>query len=41
MAAPWVVHARFIAEWALPDFESYDLSTVRTGIMAGSRALRR
>jgi fatty-acyl-CoA synthase len=26
----------FIAEWALPDFASYDLSSVRTGIMAGS-----
>ena len=30
------VPTMFIAEWALPDFESYDLSTVRTGIMAGS-----
>jgi fatty-acyl-CoA synthase len=26
----------FIAEWSLPDFEGYDLSSVRTGIMAGS-----
>ena len=26
----------FIAEWALPDFAAYDLSSVRTGIMAGS-----
>ena len=26
----------FIAELALPDFASYDLSTLRTGIMAGS-----
>ena len=26
----------FIAEWALPDVDSYDLSSVRTGIMAGS-----
>ena len=26
----------FIAEWALPDFASYDLTSVRTGIMAGS-----
>jgi len=30
------VPTMFIAEWALSDFESYDLSTVRTGIMAGS-----
>ncbi|WP_295701604.1 AMP-binding protein [Lapillicoccus sp.] len=30
------VPTMFIAEWALPDFPSYDLSTVRTGIMAGS-----
>jgi fatty-acyl-CoA synthase len=30
------VPTMFIAEWALPDFDSYDLSTVRTGIMAGS-----
>jgi fatty-acyl-CoA synthase len=30
------VPTMFIAEWALPDFESYDLSSVRTGIMAGS-----
>ncbi len=30
------VPTMFIAEWALPDFASYDLSTVRTGIMAGS-----
>jgi fatty-acyl-CoA synthase len=26
----------FIAEWSLPDFAEYDLSSVRTGIMAGS-----
>ena len=26
----------FIAEWALPTIGDYDLSTVRTGIMAGS-----
>lgn len=30
------VPTMFIAEWSLPDFESYDLSSVRTGIMAGS-----
>jgi fatty-acyl-CoA synthase len=30
------VPTMFIAEWALPDFAEYDLSTVRTGIMAGS-----
>ncbi len=30
------VPTMFIAEWALPDFDSYDLSSVRTGIMAGS-----
>ncbi|HPF79727.1 AMP-binding protein [Nostocoides australiense] len=30
------VPTMFIAEWALPDFESYDVSSVRTGIMAGS-----
>jgi fatty-acyl-CoA synthase len=30
------VPTMFIAEWALPDFESYDLASVRTGIMAGS-----
>lgn len=30
------VPTMFIAEWSLPDFERYDLSTVRTGIMAGS-----
>jgi fatty-acyl-CoA synthase len=30
------VPTMFIAEWALPDIGSYDLSTVRTGIMAGS-----
>jgi fatty-acyl-CoA synthase len=30
------VPTMFIAELALPDFESYDLSTLRTGIMAGS-----
>ena len=30
------VPTMFIAEWALPDHASYDLSSVRTGIMAGS-----
>ncbi|GAA5130797.1 AMP-binding protein [Alloalcanivorax gelatiniphagus] len=30
------VPTMFIAEWALSDFASYDLSSVRTGIMAGS-----
>lgn len=30
------VPTMFIAEWSLPDFERYDLSRVRTGIMAGS-----
>ena len=30
------VPTMFIAEWSLPDFDSYDLSSVRTGIMAGS-----
>ncbi|WP_374967832.1 AMP-binding protein [Terrabacter sp. BE26] len=30
------VPTMFIAEWNLPDFSSYDLSSVRTGIMAGS-----
>jgi len=30
------VPTMFIAEWSLPDFERYDLSSVRTGIMAGS-----
>jgi fatty-acyl-CoA synthase len=30
------VPTMFIAEWALPDIASYDLSTVRTGIMAGA-----
>ena len=30
------VPTMFIAEWALPDHGSYDLSSVRTGIMAGS-----
>jgi fatty-acyl-CoA synthase len=30
------VPTMFIAEWALPDFAAYDLSSVRTGIMAGS-----
>ncbi|WP_068400346.1 AMP-binding protein [Kribbia dieselivorans] len=30
------VPTMFIAEWALADFDSYDLSTLRTGIMAGS-----
>jgi fatty-acyl-CoA synthase len=30
------VPTMFIAEWALPTFGDYDLSTVRTGIMAGS-----
>ena len=26
----------FIAELALPEFDTFDLSTLRTGIMAGS-----
>jgi len=30
------VPTMFIAEWALEDFDSYDLTSVRTGIMAGS-----
>ncbi|GAA1875657.1 AMP-binding protein [Lapillicoccus jejuensis] len=30
------VPTMFIAEWALPDFTSYDVSSLRTGIMAGS-----
>jgi fatty-acyl-CoA synthase len=30
------VPTMFIAEWSLPDFGSYDLTSVRTGIMAGS-----
>jgi fatty-acyl-CoA synthase len=30
------VPTMFIAEWSLPDLASYDLSAVRTGIMAGS-----
>src|SRR5262249_17408553 len=30
------VPTMFIAELALPDFASYDLSSLRTGIMAGS-----
>jgi fatty-acyl-CoA synthase len=30
------VPTMFIAELALPDFKSYDLSTLRTGVMAGS-----
>lgn len=30
------VPTMFIAEWALPDVAAYDLSSVRTGIMAGS-----
>ena len=30
------VPTMFIAEWNLPDFAAYDLSSVRTGIMAGS-----
>ncbi|MGB7236309.1 MAG: AMP-binding protein, partial [Rhodococcus sp. (in: high G+C Gram-positive bacteria)] len=30
------VPTMFIAELALPDFDSYDLSSLRTGIMAGS-----
>ncbi|MDR7255241.1 fatty-acyl-CoA synthase [Nocardioides sp. BE266] len=30
------VPTMFIAEWALPDLDSFDLSSVRTGIMAGS-----
>ena len=30
------VPTMFIAELALPDFAAYDLSTLRTGIMAGS-----
>ncbi|WP_235739022.1 AMP-binding protein [Nocardioides alcanivorans] len=30
------VPTMFIAEWALPNFTDYDLSSLRTGIMAGS-----
>jgi fatty-acyl-CoA synthase len=30
------VPTMFIAEWSLPDFAAYGLSSVRTGIMAGS-----
>jgi fatty-acyl-CoA synthase len=30
------VPTMFIAEWSLPDFDTYDISSVRTGIMAGS-----
>ena len=30
------VPTMFVAEWALPTFGDYDLSSVRTGIMAGS-----
>ncbi len=30
------VPTMFIAEWSLPSFATYDLSSVRTGIMAGS-----
>ena len=30
------VPTMFIAEWSLPNFTDYDLSTLRTGIMAGS-----
>ncbi|MCE1177975.1 MAG: AMP-binding protein [Micrococcales bacterium] len=30
------VPTMFIAEWALPNFGDYDISSVRTGIMAGS-----
>ena len=30
------VPTMFIAEWSLPNFADYDMSTVRTGIMAGS-----
>jgi fatty-acyl-CoA synthase len=30
------VPTMFIAEWNLPTFEEYDISSVRTGIMAGS-----
>ncbi|MCO4276415.1 AMP-binding protein [Pseudarthrobacter sp. HLT3-5] len=30
------VPTMFIAELALPDFDSYDLATLRTGVMAGS-----
>jgi fatty-acyl-CoA synthase len=30
------VPTMFISEWALPDFTAYDLSSIRTGIMAGS-----
>ena len=34
------VPTMFIAELALPDFAAYDLSTLRTGIMAGSPSAR-
>jgi len=30
------VPTMFIAEWSLPNFTDYDVSTIRTGIMAGS-----
>ena len=30
------VPTMFIAEWSLPDLDGYDLTSVRTGIMAGS-----
>ena len=30
------VPTMFIAEWAMPDFSAYDVSSLRTGIMAGS-----
>ncbi|MGI8718069.1 MAG: AMP-binding protein [Lapillicoccus sp.] len=30
------VPTMFIAEWSLPDFADYDITSVRTGIMAGS-----
>jgi fatty-acyl-CoA synthase len=30
------VPTMFIAEWSLPNFADYDVSTIRTGIMAGS-----
>ncbi|MBK7721943.1 MAG: AMP-binding protein [Austwickia sp.] len=30
------VPTMFIAEWALPNFDEYDLASLRTGIMAGS-----
>ena len=34
------VPTMFIAEWNLPNFAEYDLSSVRTGIMAGSLVRR-